>query len=240
MYPASPSDPASSTNSPSSTTSRGEQARQQLITAAIEVFGENGLQAATTRDIAQRAGQNIAAITYYFHSKEGLYLAVAQWIADFIQRAFRPLADEVGHFLASPAEQQTPERYMTFLRRGLLEFSHLMTQAETLNLSKIMSREQLSPTDAYPVIHQQVIAPLHTMMTQLVAGYCGMQAEDTKTIIHTHALMGEVLSFRVARETIRLRANWQNIGDNEAQLISQVLAEHIELLLNGLRANSLR
>ena len=52
---------------------RGEQTRRQLLAAATELFGECGLQGATTRDIAQRAGQNIAAITYYFSSKEGLY-----------------------------------------------------------------------------------------------------------------------------------------------------------------------
>lgn len=69
---------------------RGEQARQQLIAAAIEMFGEYGIQGATTRDIAQRAGQNIAAITYYFNSKEGLYLAVAQWIADFYPAGVPP------------------------------------------------------------------------------------------------------------------------------------------------------
>lgn len=79
-------------------TTRGEQARQQLLQAAIELFGELGLKGATTRDIAQRAGQNIAAITYYFNSKEGLYLAVAQHIADFIQQAFSPLAQEIDHF----------------------------------------------------------------------------------------------------------------------------------------------
>ena len=67
---------------------RGEQTRRQLLAAATELFGECGLQGATTRDIAQRAGQNIAAITYYFSSKEGLYLAVAQSLADFIQQAF--------------------------------------------------------------------------------------------------------------------------------------------------------
>ncbi len=71
---------------PSPATTRGEQARQQLLQAAIELFGELGLKGATTRDIAQRAGQNIAAITYYFNSKEGLYLAVAQYIADLSSR----------------------------------------------------------------------------------------------------------------------------------------------------------
>ncbi|VTP61022.1 HTH-type transcriptional repressor AcnR [Serratia rubidaea] len=124
---------------------RGEQARQQLIAAAVEVFGEYGLEGATTRVIAQRAGQNIAAITYYFNSKEGLYLAVAQWIADFIQQTFQPLADEIDRLWLLPAEQRRPELYLQHLKRGLLAFSELMTQTHTLNLSKIMSREQLSP-----------------------------------------------------------------------------------------------
>lgn len=72
-------------------TSKGEQAKNQLIAAAIAQFGEYG-QHATTRDIAAQAGQNIAAITYYFGSKDDLYLACAQWIADFIGDNFRPQA----------------------------------------------------------------------------------------------------------------------------------------------------
>lgn len=138
----------SSVNNQTAGRARGELARRQLIAAAVEMFGEYGLQGATTRDIAQRAGQNIAAITYYFNSKEGLYLAVAQWIADFIQQAFRPLAEEIDHFWQQPAERRAPEQYLHFLQRGLLAFSELMTQPHTLNLSKIMSREQLSPTEA--------------------------------------------------------------------------------------------
>ncbi|PUJ25727.1 transcriptional regulator, partial [Salmonella enterica subsp. enterica serovar 4,[5],12:i:-] len=44
-----------------------ELAKSQLIAAALAQFGEYGLHA-TTRDIAALAGQNIAAITYYFGS----------------------------------------------------------------------------------------------------------------------------------------------------------------------------
>ncbi len=223
---------------PSPATTRGEQARQQLLQAAIELFGELGLKGATTRDIAQRAGQNIAAITYYFNSKEGLYLAVAQYIADFIQQAFSPLAQEIDHFLQLPAEHQPPEQQLHYIRQGLLAFSHLMTQPETLNLSKIMAREQLSPSEAYPLIHTQAIAPLHQTLNQLLAAFTGTDASATKTIIHTHALIGEVLAFRLARETIRRQAGWKSIGEAESQLINQVLIEHIDLLLNGLRAKA--
>ncbi len=215
------------------TTSRGEQAKQALIDSAIVLFGERGLEGATTRDIALKAGQNIAAITYYFQSKEGLYLAVARWISDFISRAFAPLQQECSLFLAQKAP--APSEYLAFIRRGLSIFCHLMTQPETLHLSQIMSREQLAPTAAYPLIHQQCIAPLHQLMTKLVAGYSGLPPESSITTLHTHALLGEVLAFRMARETIRIQAGWASIGPEQADLINQVLQQHIELLLNGLR-----
>lgn len=89
------------------TTTKGEQAKSQLIAAALAQFGEYGLHA-TTRDIAALAGQNIAAITYYFGSKEDLYLACAQWIADFLGEKFRPMLKKRNVCLASLPLTGTP------------------------------------------------------------------------------------------------------------------------------------
>ncbi|MDU2188164.1 MAG: secretion protein HlyD [Klebsiella pneumoniae] len=173
-------------------TSKGEQAKNQLIAAAIAQFGEYG-QHATTRDIAAQAGQNIAAITYYFGSKDDLYLACAQWIADFIGDNFRPQAEAAEHLLAGEA----PDRQA--IRDLILSACHnmilLLTQDDTVNLSKFISREQLAPTAAYHLIHQQVIAPLHHYLTRLIAAWTGRDAGDTQMILHTHALLGEVLAF---------------------------------------------
>lgn len=69
------------------TTTKGEQAKSQLIAAALAQFGEYGLHA-TTRDIAAQAGQNIAAITYYFGSKEDLYLACASGLPILLATIF--------------------------------------------------------------------------------------------------------------------------------------------------------
>lgn len=89
------------------TTTKGEQAKSQLIAAALAQFGEYGLHA-TTRDIAALAGQNIAAITYYFGSKEDLYLACAQWIADFLAKNFARMLKKRSVCLASLPLTGTP------------------------------------------------------------------------------------------------------------------------------------
>ena len=55
-----------------------QASRQALLEAAEAVFDERGYDAATVRDIGERAGVDAALIARYFGSKEGLYLAALQ------------------------------------------------------------------------------------------------------------------------------------------------------------------
>lgn len=216
-------------------TTKGEQAKSQLIRAAIAQFGEYGLHA-TTRDIAGLAGQNIAAIPYYFGSKEDLYLACAQWIADFIGANFRPLADNGEQLLSQPEPDKAAIRELILAASKNMIL--LLTQDETVNLSKFISREQLSPSPAYQLIHDQVISPLHGHLTRLIAAYTGRDPADTQTILHTHALLGQILAFRLGQETILLRTGWARFDEDKAEQIFQVITTHIDLLLNGLAQRS--
>jgi AcrR family transcriptional regulator len=52
--------------------------RQALLEAADALFDERGYDAATVRDIGERAGVDSALIARYFGSKEGLYLATLE------------------------------------------------------------------------------------------------------------------------------------------------------------------
>lgn len=51
---------------------RGEQTRRRILHAAMELVAERGWDAATTRQIAERAEANQALIHYHFGSKEKL------------------------------------------------------------------------------------------------------------------------------------------------------------------------
>ncbi|MDI6554276.1 transcriptional regulator CecR [Enterobacter chengduensis] len=219
------------------TTSKGEQAKNQLIAAALAQFGEYGLHA-TTRDIAALAGQNIAAITYYFGSKEDLYLACADWIADFIGTQFQPHVEEATALLGEPSPDRAAVREL--ILTACHNMIRLLTHDDTLNLSKFISREQLSPTAAYQRVHDRVIAPMHTHLTRLIAAYTGRNANDTETILHTHALLGEILAFRLGRETILLRTGRTQFDEDKAAQIGQVIACHLDLILQGLTQRSLK
>ena len=116
----------------------------------------------------------------------------------------------------------------------------LMTADETLSVSKFISREQLSPTPAYQLIHGQVIAPLHRYLTRLIAAWTGLDADSTATILHTHALLGEVLAFRLGRETVLRRTGWAEFDRHKTAQIIEVITCHIDFVLEGLSQRSLK
>lgn len=210
---------------------RGAQARLALVRAAVDVFGECGLEAATTRDIAQRARQNIAAIAYYFGGKEGLYLAVAEHIVEVLLARIGPLMDELSTFL--DGERQAPGRCLEYLKR-LLSLS-IATHQAMIPVTGIIVREQIHPTRAFRVLYDGCLERLQRLGARLIQAYLGPQASPDECIVRFHALLGESLAFRFARETIMRRAGWTSIGPQEEARIQAVVTEHAELVLRALR-----
>ena len=50
--------------------------KERVLKVACQVFARRGFDGSHIREICELAGVNIAALCYYFHSKEGLYAAV--------------------------------------------------------------------------------------------------------------------------------------------------------------------
>ena len=71
-----------------------EDTRERIVVAAAKAFSERGFRAASTRDIAARAGVNQGLITYYFRSKQELWKAAAGRILDRLEEVLgQPLED---------------------------------------------------------------------------------------------------------------------------------------------------
>ena len=215
---------------------RGAQARLALLRAAVDVFGECGVEAATTRGIAQRSGQNIAAIAYYFGGKEGLYLAVAEHIVELLAARVGTRLDEIESFLRSDAP--SPERCLDHIK-SLLALGIATNQA-MLPATGIIVREQIHPTRAFSILYDGCLGRLQRLGAELVHTYLGPQTGSDESIVRFHALLGQSLAFRFARETVLRRAGWKEIGPAEEAVIRDAVTEHAELALRGLRRKARR
>jgi AcrR family transcriptional regulator len=65
---------------------RGEATRRKIVTAAVRSFSERGFEAASTREIAERAGVDQGLLTYHFPNKDLLWRASADQIFETLGR----------------------------------------------------------------------------------------------------------------------------------------------------------
>jgi AcrR family transcriptional regulator len=95
-----------------------EERREQILVAALAVFGARGYVGATTDDVAKAAGVSQPYVVRLFGSKESLFLAAIHEALDQLLRVFRAaLADEDD---AVPASKRIGHAYVDLLRvRGL-------------------------------------------------------------------------------------------------------------------------
>lgn len=76
---------------------RPEARPEELVEAAIEVFGEHGFRAATLEEVARRAGVSKGTVYLYFTSKEDLFRAmVEKKIVPLIEAGEASVRDHVG------------------------------------------------------------------------------------------------------------------------------------------------
>ncbi len=80
-----------------------EGSTRALLEAAIEVFSSSGYDAATTREVAKKAGVSEGLIQRYFDGKAGLLLAILQSFAE----------EEAGMGIANLPFQKTLEEEFT-------------------------------------------------------------------------------------------------------------------------------
>ncbi len=79
---------------------KNDEARRKLIQAAGQVFAEVGYDAATVRQITERAEVNVASINYYFGDKLNLYREV---LSETFSERTRLLGERCSH--GSPKER---------------------------------------------------------------------------------------------------------------------------------------
>ena len=146
--------------------SDGEQSRERLVHAALPLFAHQGFAKTSTREIAEAAGTNLAAIKYYFGDKAGLYRAV------FFE--LQPTSDEeIARFGGAALSLRDA---LCGLYLGFLE---PLKQGELTSLCmKLHMREMLEPTGLWEEEIQRGIKPMHNALVQVLCRHLGLKRAD--------------------------------------------------------------
>ena len=127
---------------------RGQETRQRILEEACKVFGEKGFRDATHAEICKFAGANVAAINYYFGTKEHLYKAVFEHLSG--------LAETLYPFDQGISESASPEEQLHAFVRAFL--GRVFDPEQLRYLHRIRMAEMFDPTGLLDEVMDQHLA----------------------------------------------------------------------------------
>lgn len=214
---------------------RDRDTRQRLIDAGLEIFGTYNLEGATTRQLAEHAGVNQAAIPYYFGGKEGLYFAVIEHLFSTNFAVIGPVVTALQGELAS--KKPTRDEALALLKKLLnTMLERILARKASSTWARIIMREQMQPTQAFSLIYEKGIRRVHEAVAMLLAIILEKKPTDRRVILRSHMVVGQILIFLAGRETIRRRLNLTGYTDEEVKEIKQALDDQLELLRSATEA----
>jgi len=214
---------------------RDRDTRQRLIDAGLEIFGTYNLEGATTRQLAELAGVNQAAIPYYFGGKEGLYFAVIEHLFSANFAVIGPVVIALQGELAS--KKPTRDEALALLKKLLnTMLERILARKASSTWARIIMREQMQPTQAFSLIYEKGIRRVHEAVAMLLAIILEKKPTDRRVILRSHMVVGQILIFLAGRETIRRRLNLTGYTDEEVKEIKQALDDQLELLRSATEA----
>jgi AcrR family transcriptional regulator len=168
-----------------------EATRAKLINAAGPVIAERGFHNATVREICKRAGANVAAVNYYFGGKLGLYTEVLR--QSMIASTHRLVREALKKDL--PPDE--------ILRQAISVMLKSMCGGDRPNWHfRLMMHELAQPSDALPLILDEVIRPNYDSLRTIVGRILGLPPSDTRTRLCVHSIVGQVVHYSHARPVL--------------------------------------
>ncbi|MCW5720994.1 MAG: TetR family transcriptional regulator [Devosia sp.] len=145
--------------------------RARILHAAVDIFASRSFESATLKEITEAAGANIAAVNYYFRSKDEL---IRQVMADLFGRVNRARNVALLAYEKAVADGKKPglEPLLDALIRPMVHLGTEMPQGAA-NISLLM-QARVSPSvpddlssSEDDVIHERFIAALARILPHL-------------------------------------------------------------------------
>ncbi|MGX7875942.1 CerR family C-terminal domain-containing protein [Mesorhizobium sp. ORM6] len=206
--------------------SPAEATRAALVRAALKLFGRQGFDGTSTREIAAEAQANIGSIAYHFGGKEGLRAAAADYIVETIQTV---AGQALGSGQAATGDPEAARLLLFSALERMVGF--IVAQPQAGEIVQFVLRELSHPTAALDRIYDGVFEPTHRRLCLIWEQATGEPAESERTRLTVFTLIGQVIYFRIGREAVMRRMGWHDIGAAEAAKVVAVTADNLGAIL---------
>ncbi len=202
--------------------------KARIARAAIGEFALRSLDGARIREIAKISGTNVAAISYHFGGKEGLYNAVVAGMSDYFDKIVGPYYEEGAEICAAENCAAARALAIRFLIDSIRKFS---TVKIVPALCLIMSREAASPSEYFQRVYGSIYEKPVEFLARLFIAASGGRTEHGEAVVFAQALWSNVRIYSSKSEAILRLHGWRDMGEPEISLLEKSLSKVLEKTL---------
>lgn len=206
-----------------------KDSKNKLLHTAFELFALRGLDGVSTREIAQKAGCNIQAISYYFGGKDGLYEAVLGYAAEFIReesRAYLHFEDYCKVLPLLDREQSVDLLFRVF--DDLIDFGFAK---KNMYVGLMLTREEFSPSKYNKEFLEKLKSPMQDFITGCVSKITGLKEKEPENIFLCYMLTSQVLCFGRGKLLLLKFLNMKTFTPEAVKLVKQMVHKNTKAIL---------
>jgi AcrR family transcriptional regulator len=160
------------------------ETRERLLEAGRRLFAQRGFKRVTVREVCRAARANVAAVSYHFGDKLGLYREVLQG-AVAAMRSTNDAARDAGR--GQPADEELRRYVEVFLQRVLHPGSGAIHQ--------IITREMNEPTPLLDVLVEEGVRPRVDYLSGVIARMIGCDPRDERVLRCVASVQSQAVAY---------------------------------------------
>lgn len=153
----------------------------------MEKFADRGFGPTSVREICEAAGVNVAAINYYFRSKEQLYREV-----------FKTLFEDAGApLMAIPSKVRDRASWAAALFEWITTALRLVTEEKppTRWMVQLTAHERTHPSSVFPVLYESFFEPLRESLGMLLRMGLPEESDEAEVRIWEISVAAQVVVY---------------------------------------------
>jgi len=195
----------------------GNDRRNQLLEAALEVFSRKGFEGTTTKEVAAAAGVTEAIIFRHFPTKQALYTAVLDHYVQSSETQER-LAD-----IKRWMDQDNDEEVLRSIARSILQAYRADARYERVLLFAALEGHEQGLAH-----NRQLVAPIYELLRDYFAR---RQSEGAIGDLHPGAIIGAIAGMAKNHAMVTQLFGFAIEGTTD----EEVIENFVRITMNGIR-----
>ena len=199
--------------------------KEKIVKTALFEFAERGYDQTATRDILAKANANVAAISYYFGHKKGLYIEILTRIAKRIADAFQDLLPAYAALKKKKASAKECKELLTKFMRVFVEL--FCSDRQTTAMCMIFVREYVEPSREFKSFFHQINADYRRIFVDLLMGANPGEITQKEAVLQVVMLFSFIFSLVTRKKIIMDAMGWKGYSPAAVDELMSVISRSL-------------